>query len=182
LRILRPQEVRVGRLLTKSRFDLRQDDTFFACSQGRLKLRAFASEAGELIVYRRPDIEGSKMCVRLLVPHDARGEHRMEELAKTERGDELVKFRHVVRHEHVSPSATLELFEHGHDIIEHRVSACVEGVISNGGEYIAASRQRARNRQPTSLHILGRLTRVPSKSHQMVPAVILLPTFRRQAG
>ena len=32
-----------------------QDDTFFVCSNGRLKLRAFSESEGELIFYRRHD-------------------------------------------------------------------------------------------------------------------------------
>ncbi|MFY2820480.1 class IV adenylate cyclase [Achromobacter xylosoxidans] len=32
-----------------------QDDTFFACPDGRLKLRAFSDGTGELIFYRRAD-------------------------------------------------------------------------------------------------------------------------------
>lgn len=35
-----------------------QDDTFFRCSAGRLKLRAFSKEAGELLFYRRADDSG----------------------------------------------------------------------------------------------------------------------------
>jgi predicted adenylyl cyclase CyaB len=37
-----------------------QDDTFFACPNGRLKLREFADGTGELIFYRRPDQAGPK--------------------------------------------------------------------------------------------------------------------------
>ncbi len=37
-----------------------QDDTFFACAQGRLKLRVFADGHGELIAYRRADAAGPK--------------------------------------------------------------------------------------------------------------------------
>lgn len=37
-----------------------QDDTFFTCPNGRLKLRAFSESAGELIFYRRPDSPGPK--------------------------------------------------------------------------------------------------------------------------
>ena len=37
-----------------------QDDTFFACAAGRLKLRAFPHGPGELIFYQRPDQEGPK--------------------------------------------------------------------------------------------------------------------------
>ena len=33
-----------------------QDDTFFACANGRLKLRAFADGSGELIFYQRADV------------------------------------------------------------------------------------------------------------------------------
>jgi predicted adenylyl cyclase CyaB len=37
-----------------------QDDTFFECRAGRLKLRTFANGAGELIFYRRSDEHGPK--------------------------------------------------------------------------------------------------------------------------
>jgi adenylate cyclase class IV len=37
-----------------------QDDTFFACAHGRLKLRAFADGRGELIAYQRADASGPK--------------------------------------------------------------------------------------------------------------------------
>jgi predicted adenylyl cyclase CyaB len=40
--------------------EIEQDDTFFACPAGRLKLRSFASDAGELIFYRRSDEHGPK--------------------------------------------------------------------------------------------------------------------------
>ena len=35
-----------------------QEDVFFRCAQGRLKLRTFADGRGELIFYRRPDAAG----------------------------------------------------------------------------------------------------------------------------
>ena len=43
-----------------------QDDTFFACTAGRLKLRDFGDGRGELIFYTRPDETGPKTssCVR----------------------------------------------------------------------------------------------------------------------
>ncbi|HBH37914.1 MAG TPA: adenylate cyclase [Curvibacter sp.] len=40
--------------------EIRQDDTFFNCEAGRLKLRAFSAHEGELIFYRRPDQLGPK--------------------------------------------------------------------------------------------------------------------------
>ena len=38
-----------------------QDDTFFACPAGRLKLRMFSATEGQLIFYRRDDLEGPKL-------------------------------------------------------------------------------------------------------------------------
>ncbi len=35
-----------------------QEDVFFACETGRLKLRRFSDDRGELIFYRRLDTEG----------------------------------------------------------------------------------------------------------------------------
>ncbi len=40
--------------------EIAQDDTFFKCPSGRLKLRVFASGQGELIFYRRTDERGPK--------------------------------------------------------------------------------------------------------------------------
>jgi adenylate cyclase class IV len=40
---------------------IEQDDTFFHCAQGRLKLREFGDGTGELIHYERADIEGPKL-------------------------------------------------------------------------------------------------------------------------
>jgi adenylate cyclase class IV len=41
--------------------DLVQDDTFFVCSHGRLKLRELAPDQGELIFYSRADVPGPKL-------------------------------------------------------------------------------------------------------------------------
>lgn len=40
---------------------IRQHDTFFNCNQGRLKLRDFMDETGQLIFYERPDTDGPKL-------------------------------------------------------------------------------------------------------------------------
>lgn len=41
-------------------FEILQDDTFFACDQGRLKLRVIDDSQGELIFYRRDNRLGPK--------------------------------------------------------------------------------------------------------------------------
>jgi predicted adenylyl cyclase CyaB len=39
---------------------IEQEDVFFRCDSGRLKLRTFADGTGELIHYHRPDVSGPK--------------------------------------------------------------------------------------------------------------------------
>lgn len=51
---------RVAALADAGPFEILQDDTFFPCAAGRLKLRVFSDVAGELIFYRREDREGPK--------------------------------------------------------------------------------------------------------------------------
>jgi predicted adenylyl cyclase CyaB len=53
-------EARARAIATEGPIDLVQDDTFFACANGRLKLRQFADGRGELIHYRRADEAGPK--------------------------------------------------------------------------------------------------------------------------
>lgn len=55
-------------LATEAPFDLEQDDTFFACAGGRLKLRDFGDGRGELIHYRRPDDAGPKTSEYVIAP------------------------------------------------------------------------------------------------------------------
>ena len=45
-----------------------QDDTFFRCEAGRLKLRTFSTEEGELIFYRRANLHGPKESFYLCSP------------------------------------------------------------------------------------------------------------------
>ena len=45
-----------------------QDDTFFVCSNGRLKLRAFSESEGELIFYRRPDSAAPRESQYIITP------------------------------------------------------------------------------------------------------------------
>ena len=49
---------------------LRQEDTFFHASRGRLKLRKLAPDHGELIFYERPDTRGPKCSQYSRVPTD----------------------------------------------------------------------------------------------------------------
>ena len=51
---------RAAAIADQGPFEIAQDDTFFRCVQGRLKLRAFSAAAGELIFYRRADQGGPK--------------------------------------------------------------------------------------------------------------------------
>lgn len=51
-------EARVQRLAGAPVALIEQDDCFFACASGRLKLRDFGNGRGELIAYERPDQPG----------------------------------------------------------------------------------------------------------------------------
>ena len=57
----------------KGPVEIIQDDTFFRCDSGRLKLRAFSEEEGELIFYRRADRHGPKESFYLRSPTSAPG-------------------------------------------------------------------------------------------------------------
>ncbi|HOW90258.1 MAG TPA: class IV adenylate cyclase [Elusimicrobiales bacterium] len=48
--------------------ELIQTDTFFNCPEGRLKLRETSGEGGQLIYYRRPDLNGPKRSVYFISP------------------------------------------------------------------------------------------------------------------
>jgi len=47
---------------------LQQEDTFFHCAKGRMKLRKLSDEQGELIFYQRPDEVGPKESCYVLAP------------------------------------------------------------------------------------------------------------------
>jgi len=48
--------------------EIAQDDRFYECPSGRLKLRRFAADRGELIFYRRADEQGPKESFYLRTP------------------------------------------------------------------------------------------------------------------
>jgi len=59
---------RVAELADSGPFEILQDDTFFECAGGRLKLRIFSDTEGQLIFYRRPDIAGPKESFYIISP------------------------------------------------------------------------------------------------------------------
>jgi len=52
--------VRARAFATAGPTEIAQDDTFFRCDNGRLKLRVFSQDRGELIFYRRANARGPK--------------------------------------------------------------------------------------------------------------------------
>ena len=60
--------LRVAAIADSGPTEISQDDTFFSCPDGRLKLRAFSSTSGELIYYRRANQEGPKESFYVLSP------------------------------------------------------------------------------------------------------------------
>lgn len=65
---LTEMERRARTLAAQGPFELAQDDTFFPCPNGRLKLREIAPDHGQLIFYERPDIPGPKLSDHVIVP------------------------------------------------------------------------------------------------------------------
>lgn len=61
-------EARARAIATEGPTDLVQDDTFFAVTNGRLKLREFADGQGQLIHYSRADDTGPKASDYVLTP------------------------------------------------------------------------------------------------------------------
>jgi len=56
---------------TQGPIEIVQDDTFFTCPSGRLKLRVFSPASGELIFYQRADARGPKESFYLRSPTSA---------------------------------------------------------------------------------------------------------------
>ena len=59
---------KVAALADHGPIELSQDDTFFVCERGRLKLRAFSSTEGQLIFYQRPNQMGPKESFFVISP------------------------------------------------------------------------------------------------------------------
>jgi predicted adenylyl cyclase CyaB len=52
--------LKAAAIATTGPIEIAQDDTFFRCANGRLKLRSFSASEGELIFYRRSNQAGPK--------------------------------------------------------------------------------------------------------------------------
>src|SRR3954447_13841973 len=59
---------KVAQLASEGPLEIAQDDTFFKCDNGRLKLRAFSNDSGELIFYQRANQSGPKESFYLRSP------------------------------------------------------------------------------------------------------------------
>jgi predicted adenylyl cyclase CyaB len=57
---LKHMAIRVAGLADNGPVKIFQDDTFFACPNGRIKLRSFSPNEGKLIFYKREDKTGPK--------------------------------------------------------------------------------------------------------------------------
>lgn len=59
---------KVAALADQDPVEIMQDDTFFTCKRGRLKLHVFSTNAGELIFYQRPNQTGPKESFFIISP------------------------------------------------------------------------------------------------------------------
>lgn len=59
---------KVAAIADEGPIEIVQDDTFFTCKNGRMKLRVFSEEDGELIFYRRANQQGPKESFYLRSP------------------------------------------------------------------------------------------------------------------
>ena len=63
-------------LATRGPLEIAQDDTFFRCESGRLKLRTFSATEGELIFYQRANEQGPKESFYVRAPTSNPGDLR----------------------------------------------------------------------------------------------------------
>src|SRR5262245_48049561 len=62
---------RVAPVATQGPIEIVQDDSFFACARGRLKLRTLSPGEGQLIFYQREDRAGPKESFFVIAPTSA---------------------------------------------------------------------------------------------------------------
>src|ERR1035438_5186035 len=58
----------VAKIADEGPTEMLQDDTFFSCPNGRLKLRPFSEHEGQLLFYQRPDSAGPKESFYVISP------------------------------------------------------------------------------------------------------------------
>lgn len=61
-------QVKAAALADQGPIEFLQDDTFFTCERGRLKLRALSAHEGQLIFYQREDHTGPKESFFVIAP------------------------------------------------------------------------------------------------------------------
>lgn len=59
---------KIAALADQGPVEVMQDDTFFTCERGRLKLRTFSANEGQLIFYQRPNQTGPKESFCIISP------------------------------------------------------------------------------------------------------------------
>ena len=59
---------KVAAIADRGPIEIAQDDTFFVCERGRLKLRAFSATEGQLVFYRRANQAGPKESFFVISP------------------------------------------------------------------------------------------------------------------
>jgi predicted adenylyl cyclase CyaB len=59
---------KVAELADQGPIEIPQDDTFFVCERGRMKLRAFSATNGQLIFYQRPNQAGPQESFFVISP------------------------------------------------------------------------------------------------------------------
>lgn len=59
---------KIAAIADEGPIEMLQDDTFFKCERGRLKLRAFSATEGQLIFYQRPNEKGPKESSYIISP------------------------------------------------------------------------------------------------------------------
>jgi predicted adenylyl cyclase CyaB len=60
--------IKAAALADQGPIEILQDDTFFTCERGRLKLRAFSANEGQLIFYQLPNRTGPKESFFIISP------------------------------------------------------------------------------------------------------------------
>ncbi len=60
--------IKAAALADQGPIEILQDDTFFTCERGRLKLRALSANEGQLIFYQRPNHTGPKESFFIIAP------------------------------------------------------------------------------------------------------------------